>query len=95
MSTNDEIFPPKAKGFGELKTYFGDRQLVKYNMGLGQGSRAAPSSWIHLSAVLVNVYKQMGLGSITVDPITSNRIYPMGVLFVDKADFYTSTDKSR
>ncbi len=33
-------------GFGESKTYFGGRELVKYIMGLGQGSRAAPLLWI-------------------------------------------------
>jgi hypothetical protein len=42
-------------GYGESKTYFGGRDLVKYIMGLGQGSRAAPPSWIQLSSVLVNV----------------------------------------
>ena len=62
-------------GFGESKTYFGGRKLAKYIMGLGQGSRAAPPSWIQLSAVLLNVYKQLGLGSYIVDPITSLSIY--------------------
>jgi hypothetical protein len=28
-------------------------------MGLGQGNRAAPPSWIQLSTVLVNVFKQL------------------------------------
>jgi hypothetical protein len=80
-------------GFGESKTYFGGSQLAKYIMGLGQGSRAAPPSWTQLSAVLVNVYKQLGLGSYIANPLKSETIYSMGALFVDDADFYTSMDK--
>ena len=49
-------------GFGESKTFFGGQNLRKYIMGLGQGSKAAPQSWFQVSAVLVNVYKQLGLG---------------------------------
>ena len=79
-------------GFGESKTYFGGRQLVKYIMGLGQGSRAAPPSWIQLSAVLVNVYKQLGLGSYLIDPITTESVYSMGAIYVDDADLYTSSE---
>jgi hypothetical protein len=38
-------------GFGESKTFFGGAGLRLYMMGLGQGNRAAPPSWIQLSAV--------------------------------------------
>jgi hypothetical protein len=46
-------------GFGESKTFFGGPSYRTYMMGLGQGNRAAPPSWIQLSAVLVNVFKQL------------------------------------
>ena len=58
-------------------------------MGLGQGSRAAPPSWIQLSAVLVNVFKQLNLGAQIRDPITAEMIHSMGALFVDDTDLYT------
>ena len=61
-------------------------------MGLGQGNHAAPPSWIQLSAVLVNEYKQLALGTDLHDPITNNRIYSMGTLYVDDLDLYTWKD---
>ena len=50
---------------------------------------AAPPSWIQLSAVLVNVYKQLNLGAMIQDPITAAMIHSMGALFVDDTDLYT------
>jgi len=47
-------------GFGESKTFFEGAELRLYMMGIGQGNRAAHPSWIQLSAVLVNVFKQLG-----------------------------------
>jgi hypothetical protein len=41
---------------------------------------------------MVNVYKQMGIGSFITDPISQERIHTMGGLFVDDADLYTSDD---
>ncbi len=58
-------------------------------IGLGQGNRAAPPSWIQLGAVLVNVFKQLELGALVVDPITQELIHSMGTLFVDDTDLYT------
>jgi hypothetical protein len=58
-------------------------------MGLGQGNHAAPPSWIHLSAVLVNVYKQLDLGTDVHDLITDDRIHSMGAMFVDDLDLFT------
>ena len=58
-------------------------------MGLGQGNRAAPPSWIQLSLVLVNAFKQLNLGALIPDPITAEVIYSMGTLFVDDTDLYT------
>jgi hypothetical protein len=76
-------------GFGELKTFFGAPFSFPYMMGLGQGNRAAPLSWIQLSAVLVNAFKQLNLGALIQDPITAEVIYSMGTLFVDNTDLYT------
>jgi hypothetical protein len=58
-------------------------------MGLGQGNRAVPPSRVQLSAVLVNVYKQLNLGSMITDPITVEIIHTMGALFVDDTNLYT------
>jgi hypothetical protein len=58
-------------------------------MGLGQGNRAAPPSWIQLSAALVNVFKQLNLGALIQDPITAEVINLMAPLFVDDTDLYT------
>jgi hypothetical protein len=58
-------------------------------MGLGQGNQAAPPSWIQMSAVMVNVYKQLGLGTDIHDPITDEIIHSMGAMFVDDLDLYT------
>ena len=63
-----------------------------YMMGLGQGNRAAPPSWIHLSADLVNVYKQLSLGTDLHDPITNNRIHSMGAMYVDDLDLFMWKD---
>ncbi len=42
--------------------------------------------------VLVNVYKQIGLGSFISDPMSSEVIQSIGAIFVDDADLYTSDD---
>ena len=79
-------------GFGESKTFFGGPFHFPYMMGLGQGNRAAPPSWIQLSAVLVNVFKQLNLGAVIQDPITAEIIHSMGALFVDDTDLYTGRE---
>jgi hypothetical protein len=58
-------------------------------MGLGQGNRVAPPSWIQLSVVLVNVFKQLNLGVLIQDPITTEVIHSMGALFINDTDLYT------
>ena len=62
-------------------------------MGLSQGNRAAPPLWIQLSAVLVNVFKQLKLGALLLDPITLEMIHTMGSLFMDDTDLYTWRDR--
>ncbi len=79
-------------GFSESKTYFGGANYHPYMMGLGQGNRAAPPSWIQLSAVSVNIFKQLKLGALLLDPITLEMIHTMGALFVDDTDLYTWRD---
>jgi hypothetical protein len=76
-------------GFGESKTFFGGPFYFPYMMGLGLGNRAAPLSWIQLSAVLVNAFKQLNLGALIQDPITAEVIHSMGTLFVDDTDLCT------
>jgi hypothetical protein len=76
-------------GFGESKTFFGGIHHLPYMMGLGQGNKAAPPSWIQLSAVMVTVFKQLNLGAIIHDPISDALIHSMGALFVDDMDMYT------
>jgi hypothetical protein len=76
-------------GFGDSKSFFGGPRHKPYMMGLGQGNCAAPPSWIQLSAVLVNVYKQLGLGTNLHDPMTDDRIHSMGAMFVDDLDLFT------
>jgi hypothetical protein len=51
--------------------------------------QAAPPSWIQLSAVLVNIFKQLNLGALIQDPITAEVIHSMGTLFVGDTDLYT------
>ncbi len=75
-------------GFRESETFFGGKGFFPYMMGLGQGNRAAPPSWIQLSAVLVTIFKQLKLGAV-MDPITAALIHTMGALFVDNTDLYT------
>jgi hypothetical protein len=91
------IYPQTMKffqrtGFGESKTFFGGEGIRLYMMGFGQGNRAAPPSWIQLSAVLVNVFKQLELEALVVDPLTRESIHSMGTLFVDNTDLYTWKD---
>jgi hypothetical protein len=76
-------------GFGESKTFFGGKAFFPYMMGLGQGNRAAPLSWIQLSTVQVTIFKQLKLGAVIQDPITVVLIHTMGALIVDDTDLYT------
>ncbi len=79
-------------GFGESRTFSRGAGIRLYMMGLGQGNRAAPPSWIQLSAVLVNVFKQLDLGALVVDLIMQELIHSMGTLFVDDTDLYMWKD---
>jgi hypothetical protein len=58
-------------------------------MGLGQGNRAAPPSWIQLSAISGAVLKQLSLGAIINNPLSAELIHSIGALFVNNTDMYT------
>jgi hypothetical protein len=83
------IFFFQRTGYGKSKTFFGGPFYIPYMMGLGQGNRAAPPSWIQLSAVLVNVFEQLNLGTLIQDPIIAEVIHSIGALFVNDTDLYT------
>jgi hypothetical protein len=88
MPTDNEILP--VYGFWQINNIFWRPiSLFPYMMGLGQGNRATPPSWIQLSVVLVNVFKQLNLGAVIQDPITAEIIHSMGALFVDDTNLYT------
>ncbi len=73
-------------GFEKSKTFFWGKGFFPYMMGLGQGNRAAPPSWIQLSAVLVTIFKLLKLGAVIQDPITAALIHTMQALFVNDTD---------
>jgi hypothetical protein len=79
-------------GFGESKTFFGGGGIRLYNDGIGAREQGSPPSWIQLSAVLVNMFKQLELRALMVDPITQESIHSMGTLFVHDTDLYTRKD---
>ncbi len=58
-------------------------------MGLRQGNRAAPPSWIQLSAIMVTVFIQLNLGAKVKDPILETLIHSMEALFVNDTNMYT------
>ena len=75
-------------GFGNSTTFLDGAQLLKYLMGLGQGSRGAPPSWIQLSSVIVNVLQGLNCGAKIADPITGDVIHTVGSMFMDDTYLY-------
>ena len=57
-------------------------------MDIGQGSRGAPPSCIQLSSVLGNIFRKLGHGANTHDPLTQDVIHTMGALFMDNTYLY-------
>ena len=70
-------------GCGDSATFLDGQHLLKYLMGLGQGSRDVPSSWIQPSSVIIHVLKSLDCGAMIVDPITRNAINTTGSMFID------------
>ena len=73
-------------GYGDSSTFTGGEGF--YFMGLGQGSRGAPPSWICLSSAIVNILRKPKHGAHIVDPITGILIHSMGAMFMDGSDLY-------
>jgi hypothetical protein len=82
----------QCTGFGEFKTFFGGPTFTPHMMGLGQGNRAAPPSWIQLSSIMVSMFKQLERGAFIMDPIALKMIHMMGALVVNNTDLYTWQD---
>lgn len=81
-------------GWGDSgKSFGGPNQDIPF-CGLGQGSKAAPASWIQLSSIIVNVYKSLGFGAKIKDPITGERTYTIGCLFVNDTDLYVMNNST-
>lgn len=75
-------------GWGDSMRYFGgDRQKAPF-CRLGQGSKAAPASWIQLSSVIVNAFKSWGFGAKIRDLINNSTSHTVGCVFVDDTDLY-------
>ncbi len=75
-------------GFGDSESFFGGPESSRPLCGLGQGSKAAPASWLQLSSMIVNAFKSSGLSSSIIDPITGKITRSVGCLFVDDTDLY-------
>ncbi len=75
-------------GFDKSKKYFNGIYYLPYMMGLGQGNRAAPPSWIQLSVIMVTMFKQLNLGVIINNSISDVLIHSMGALFIDNTNMY-------
>ena len=71
---------------GNLTSFIGGEGF--YFMGLGQGSRGAPPSWVCVSSVIVNILKGLDCRAHILDPITSALIHSVGAMFVDDSDLY-------
>ncbi len=85
MPTDNEIISASADW---NQTYFRGKTYFPYMIGLGQGNRPAPPLWIQLSAIMVNVFKQLNLGAIISDPISGTFIHLMEALFMDDTNMY-------
>ena len=60
-------------GFSDSTAFFGGGNNDLPTMGLGQGSRAAPASWLQLSAFVVNIYKKLEYGASINLPLTEEK----------------------
>ena len=73
-------------GFGDFSSYFRGSKMPIPFCSLGQGSKGVPSSWVQLSSVIVNGYKERGFKVVVRDPITCDISQSIGCLFVDDMD---------
>ncbi len=75
-------------GYSDSRRYFGGESMDLPFCSLGQGSKSAPASWVQLSSVMVNCYKQKGFGAKIRDPILGEVCISFGCSFVDDTDLY-------
>ncbi len=75
-------------GYSDSDTFFGGPDSDPPLCGLGQGSKAAPASWLQLSLMIVNAYKTSDQHSVIIDPVSGKRTKSVGCLFVDDTDLY-------
>ncbi len=76
--------------YGNSNTYFSGQGDIPA-CGLGQGSKAAPMSWVGFSlpsSIFVRILRQKGFGAKLVDPVLSNLIHSINCLHVDDTDLY-------
>ena len=66
---------------GDSSTFTGGKRF--YFMGLGQGSRGVPPSWMYLSSVIVDILRKLKHGAHIIDPMTWSLIHSVGAVFVD------------
>jgi hypothetical protein len=71
-------------GFGDSKSSFGGLLYHPYMMGLGQGNHTVPTSWIQLSSVMFNVYKQLGMGT-NIHDRTHGQVPPLASAITNSA----------
>ena len=79
-------------GFGDSTTFLDGGNLDEYLIGLGQGSRGAPASWVQISSMIVMILRSLNYGAKIIDPITRSVIHTVGSMFVDDTDLYCWAD---
>ena len=89
MSTDNEILPEDR--FWGIQNIFRRGRDTAIHDGIRAGEQGC-TTFMDSSAVLVNVFKQLELGALVVDPIMQELIHSMGTLFVDDTDLYTWKD---
>ena len=85
-----KVFQPT--GFGDSTSFLDGGNLDEYLMGLGQGSRGAPASWVHISSMIVMILRNLNYGAKIIDPITISVIHTVELMFVDDTDLYCWAD---
>ena len=77
-------------GFGDSESYFGGADQAIPFCGLGQGSKAAPASWLQMSSIIINAYRGKGYAAEFRDPVTQRISSSIGCVYVDDTDIYTA-----
>ena len=77
-------------GFGDSSSFIGGHDQQIPFCGLGQGSKAAPASWLQLSTMIINAYRAQGHGATFEDPVTKTLSKSIGCVYVDDTDIYTA-----